>query len=186
MNHLVEIRKNLVTDRVKENQDKAYVEEKRRKLLTIRRRGNRVILSGDNVRLRKVQDADPVIINYLRSLFLEAEDETELKFETDEDKETPKKFIPKLFCQVGDRENGWHSKTEERYATLLLTILSGGQGAKFNLSDKTSPKPAWFCGNWSTYINPTSAHTGPKIVPVLSTNVCFLLKMGRGPLPWSK
>ena len=107
-NHLVDIRKNLVTDRVKENQDKAYAEEKGRKLLTIRRRGNRVILSGDHVRLGKVQDADPVIINYLRSLFLEAEDETELKFETDEDKETPKKFIPKLFCQVEDEKNGWH------------------------------------------------------------------------------
>ena len=124
MNHLVEIRKNLVTDRVKENQGKAYVEEKGRKLLTIRRRGNRVILSGDHVRLGKVQDADPVIINYLRSLFLEAEDETELKFETDEEKETHKKFIPKLFCQVGDKENGWHSKTVERYATLLLMILN--------------------------------------------------------------
>ena len=35
MNKLVEIRKNLVTDRVKENQDKAYVEEKGRELLTI-------------------------------------------------------------------------------------------------------------------------------------------------------
>ena len=53
-------------------------------MLTIRRRGNRVILSGDNVRLRKVQDADQVNINYLRSLFLVAEDETELNFETDE------------------------------------------------------------------------------------------------------
>ena len=84
MNHLVEIRKNLVTDRQgKKNQDKTYVEDKGRELLTIRRRGNRVILSGDNVRLRKVQNADPIIINYLRSLFLEAEDETELKFETD-------------------------------------------------------------------------------------------------------
>ena len=83
MNHLVEIRKNMVTDRVRENQDKTSVDDKGRELLTIRRRGNRVILSGENVRLRKVQNADPVIINYLRSLFLEAEDETELKFETD-------------------------------------------------------------------------------------------------------
>ena len=39
-----------------------------------------------------------------------------LKFETDEDKETPKMFIPKLFCQVEDEKNGWHSKTVERYA----------------------------------------------------------------------
>ena len=67
--------------------------------MTIRRRGNRVILSGDNVRLRKVQNADPVIINYLRSLFLEAEDETELKFETDEDKETS--ILP------GGRQEEW-------------------------------------------------------------------------------
>ena len=67
-----------------------------------------------------MQDADPVIINYLRSLFLEAEDETELEFETDEDKETPKKFIPKLFCQVGDKKNGWHSKTVERYGSSIM------------------------------------------------------------------
>ena len=53
---------------------------------------------------------------------MEAEDETEPKFETDEDKETPKMFIPKLFCQVEDEKNGWHSKTVERYATLLLMI----------------------------------------------------------------
>ena len=44
MNHLVETRKNLVTDRVRENQDKTSVEDKGRELLTIRRRGNRVIL----------------------------------------------------------------------------------------------------------------------------------------------
>ena len=48
----------------------------------------------------------------------------------------PTKFVPKLFCQVGDKKNDWHWKTVERYATLLLTI----QGAKFNISDKTSPK----------------------------------------------
>ena len=44
MNHLVEIRKNLVTDRVTENQSKAYVEQRWRELLTIRSRkpGNTV------------------------------------------------------------------------------------------------------------------------------------------------
>ena len=155
MNHLVEMRKNLVAYRVKEKQDMTYVEEKGREMLTLRRRGNRVIMSGDNVRLRKVQSADPIITDYLRSLFVEDEDETELKFATDEN---PKKFILKLFYQVGDKKNGWHSKTVERYATLLLTILSGGQGGKLSISDKSAPKPAWFCGNWSTFINPTSAH----------------------------
>ena len=95
--------------------------------LFIRRRGNRVILSGDNVRVRKVQEADPVIINYLRSLFLEAKDETELKFETDEDKETPKKLIPKLETrrmvgiqrQLKDMQRFcWRSSAEVRAASL--------------------------------------------------------------------
>ena len=84
-----------------------------------------------------MQNADPIIINYLRSLFLEAEDETELKFETDE--ETPKMFIPKLFCQVEDEKNGWHSKTVERYATLLLMILNRG-----SLEILQHP-PSWRC-----------------------------------------
>ena len=158
MNHLVEMIKSLVADRVKDKQDMAYVEEKGREILTLRRRGNRVIMSGDNIRLRKVQNADPIITDYLRSLFGEEDDGNELRFETDEDTENPNKFIPKLFCQVGDKKNGWHSKTVERYATLLLTILSGGQGGKLSISDKSAPKPAWFCGNWSTFINPTSAH----------------------------
>ena len=64
MNHLVEVRKNLVTDRVKKIRIRPMLRTGR-ELLTIRRRGNRVILSGDNVRLRKVQNADPVIIHKL-------------------------------------------------------------------------------------------------------------------------
>ena len=63
-NHLVEVRKNLVTDRVKKIRIRPMLRTGR-ELLTIRRRGNRVILSGDNVRLRKVQNADPVIIHKL-------------------------------------------------------------------------------------------------------------------------
>ena len=77
-----------------------------------------------------------------------AEDEEEKEFGTDEDKVNPKSFIPKLFCQVGDKTNGWHSKTVQNFATLLLTILSGGQGGKLSISDKSSPKPAWFRGSW--------------------------------------
>ena len=38
-----------------------------------------------------------------------AEEEEEMEFGTDEDKVNPKKSIPKLFCQVGDKTSGWHS-----------------------------------------------------------------------------
>ena len=124
LDKLSEMRKNFVADRVRDKQDQAYVEEKGRALLSLNRSGNRVVMSGDKVRLRKIQEADPVIMNYLtlRNLFLEPEEDTEMEFGTDENRDDPKKFIPKLFCQVGDKRNGWHSKN---FATLLLTIFTG-------------------------------------------------------------
>ena len=84
-------------------------------------------MSGDKARLRKLHDADPVIMDYLRNLFLGPEEDREMEFATDEDRGDPKMLIPKLFCQVGDKRNGWHSKTVQNFPTLLLTILSGSQ-----------------------------------------------------------
>ena len=48
--------------------------------------------------------------------------------------------------------------TVQNFATLLLTILSGGQGGKLSISDKSSPKPAWFRGSWLSNKNPATAH----------------------------
>ena len=46
-----------------------------------------------------------------------------MEFGTDEDKVNPKRFIPRLFSQVGDKTNGWHSKTNtislENFQTKL-------------------------------------------------------------------
>ena len=43
-----------------------------------------------------------------------AEEEEEMEFGTNEEKVNPKKSIPKLSCQVGDKTNGWHSKTTQK------------------------------------------------------------------------
>ena len=43
-----------------------------------------------------------------------AEEEEEIEFGTHEDKVNPKKSIPNLFCQVGDKTSGWHSKTVQK------------------------------------------------------------------------
>ena len=133
MENLADMRKNFVANRARDKQDIVYVEEKGRALLSFRRSENRVIMSGDKARLRKIQEADPVIMDYLRNLFLGPEEDTEMEFATDEDR-----VDPKMFCQVGDKRNGWHSKTVQNFVTLLLTILSGGQGGKLSISDKTS------------------------------------------------
>ena len=75
---LSQMRKNFVADRVRDKQDLVYVEEKGRALLSFRRSENGVIMSGNKRRLKKIQEADPVIINYLRNLFLEPEEEEEI------------------------------------------------------------------------------------------------------------
>ena len=107
--------------------------------------------------MRKIKEADPIVIDFLKNIFVANQDEEEGVFETDEEKEDPKVFIPKLFCQVGDKKSGWHSKTVQAFAVLLLTILSGGQGGKFSMADKGKPPPPWFVGSWQTYTNPTFA-----------------------------
>ena len=43
-----------------------------------------------------------------------AQEEEEMEFGTDEDKVNLKKSIPKLFCQVGDKTSGCHSKTVQK------------------------------------------------------------------------
>ena len=92
--------------------------------------------------MRKIKEADPIVIDFLKNIFVANQDE-----ETDEEKEDPKVLIPKLFCQVGDKKSGWHTKTVQAFAALLLTILSGGQGGKFSMADKGMPTPSWFVGS---------------------------------------
>ena len=64
--------------------------------------------------LKETPVQDPIKIDYLRNLFMGAEEEEEMEFGTNEEKVNPKKSIPKLFCQVGDKTNGWHSKTAQK------------------------------------------------------------------------
>ena len=77
--------------------------------------------------MRKIKEADPIVIDFLKNIFVANQDEEEGVFETDEEKEDPKVFIPKLFCQVGDKKSGWHSKTVQ---ALLLTDPKWGPGRK--------------------------------------------------------
>ena len=75
--------------------------------------------------MRKIKEADPIVIDFLKNIFVSNQDEEEGVFQTDEEKEDPKVFIPKLFCQVGDKK-------------------SGRPGRKFSMADKGKPPPPWF------------------------------------------
>ena len=45
--------------------------------------------------MRKIKEADPIVIDFLKNIFVANQDEEEGVFETDEEKEDPKVFIPK-------------------------------------------------------------------------------------------
>ena len=70
--------------------------------------------------------------------------------------EDPASFIPKLWCQIGDKANGWGVNQAKK---LLLTIMDPGQGGSITLSNTTKPRPMWFNkdANWSKYTQPSSA-----------------------------
>ena len=155
---LTSLRQATIADRTQKKQEKRFVEENKRPLLSLRRRGSQVVLSGDANCVKKLQEAVPILV-WLKEILEESCDIVESpEFVTDE-VEDPVYIIPKLFCQIGDKANGWGVKPVEKMAMLLLTALDAGQGGSVTLSDKSKAKPAWFNNDagWSKYTQPSSA-----------------------------
>ena len=101
-------------------------------------------LSGDRTRCRKLKE-DKQTADIIARMFLEVDGEEEQEehgFVTDDDI-----FLPKLFCQIGDRANGWNYKNIREATELYLSVLGGGKGGRLSLGDKTKPRPAWFDKN---------------------------------------
>ena len=139
---LTRLRQATIADRTQKKQDKRFVEENERPLLGLRRRGAQVVLSGDSKSVKKLQENLPILI-WLKEILEESSDTVENpEFVTDE-VEDPAYLIPKLFCQIGDKANGWGVKPVEKMAMLLLTALDAGQGGSVTLSDKSKAKPAF-------------------------------------------
>ena len=98
---LTTMRKEVVADKLKERQDKEYV-EKGRPYLGFSKRGSKVVVTGDSVRMQKLQ-ANPEALDLIKSFFNGDNENVELKFEKDEEI-----YIPPFFCPVGDVQNGYH------------------------------------------------------------------------------
>ena len=117
-----------------------------------------MVLSGDAKSVKKLQEAVP-ILDWLKEILQENSDIVESPELVTDEVEDPAYLIPKLFCQIGDKANGWGVKPVEKMAMLLLTALDAGQGGSVTLSDKSKAKPAWFNNDagWSKYTQPSSA-----------------------------
>jgi len=135
-------RRNFIADRVKDKEDMSYVEEKERELLSFRRVGGRIVVSGDRTRHRKLK-GDQEVEETIKRMFFDVDEEEEYEeheFVTDNDDVE----IPKLFCQIGDKANGWKHKNVRDATELYLSIMGGGKGGRLSLGDKTKPRSAWF------------------------------------------
>ena len=141
-----------IANRTQKRQEKKIVEESGQPLLTLRSQGCVLVVSGDANSVRQIKEAKP-ILDYLEQILLinpAPEEGREYVCDEEDDK---KQFIPKLFCQIGDKEKGWVAKPVEKMASLLLTILDAGQGVSVTLSDKSKPRPEWINNDagWKKY-----------------------------------
>ena len=154
--NLTKMRQQYILNRNKKREEKKFVEETSQPLLSFRRKGNKLIVSGDSYSVRKINEAGP-ILEYLEEILLLNEAPEEGRRYVCQGEENNEEFIPKLFCQVGDKKRGWAAKPVEKMASLLFTIMDAGQGGSITLSDKSKPKPDWFNADagWNTYTQQT-------------------------------
>ena len=157
---LTTMRKEVVADKLKERQDKEYV-EKGRPYLGFSKRGSKVVVTGDSVRMQKLQ-ANPEALDLIKSFFNGDNENVELKFEKDEEI-----YIPPFFCPVGDVQNGYHHKNVERFLVVLLNILDSGKvgGSKTANKERNPIPPPWFTDkvgylNWK---NPSYSNIGDNL-----------------------
>ena len=160
---LTRLRQATIADRTQKKQEKRFVEESKRPLLSLRKKGAHVVLSGDSESVKKLQKAAP-ILEFLQEILQKNTDTIESPEFVTDDAEDPV-LIPKLFCQIGDKANGWGVKPVEKMAMLLLTVMDAGQGGSVTLSDKSKAKPAWFNNDagWRKYTQLSSATFEEKL-----------------------
>ena len=147
---LTTMRKEVVADKLKERQDKEYV-EKGRPYLGFSKRGSKVVVTGDSVRMQKLQ-ANPEALDLIKSFFNGDNENVELKFEKDEEI-----YIPPFFCPVGDVQ-------VTTILVVLLNILDSGKvgGSKMANKERNPIPPPWFTDkvgylNWK---NPSYSNIG--------------------------
>ena len=142
---LTKLRKDVVADKMLEKMEMTYVVEKKRKLLSFRKRHNQVIVSGDKNRVNAFK-AYPDAEEWIKGLF-----------EGDDDDQEEKEYalgenitIPRLFCAFKNKALGWTWKNVEKYSTLCLNILGFGKGSQsLGKKDASSEIPPW----WSKHVN---------------------------------
>ena len=110
---LTRLRQATIADRTQKKQEKRFVEESKRPLLSLRRKGAHIVLSGDSESVKKLRQAAP-IFEYLKEILEENTDTVESPEFVTDDVEDPVWTVPKLFCQIGDKANGWGVKPVEK------------------------------------------------------------------------
>ena len=124
LGNLTRIRQAVIADRTQRKQEKKYVVESRRLFLSFMKRGLSVVVSGNVESVLRIKEAGPVL-EFLEEIMLGNDDHLDQPEYATNESEDPASFIPKLWCQIGDKANGWGVNQAKK---LLLTIMDPGQG----------------------------------------------------------
>ena len=100
------MRQMFIANRTQKRQEKKFVEESGQPLLTLRSQGCVLVVSGDANSVRQIKEAKP-ILDYLEQILLINPTPEEGREYVCDEEANKKQFIPKLFCQIGDKEKGW-------------------------------------------------------------------------------
>ena len=107
-----------IANRTQKRQEKKFVQESGQPLLTLRSQGCVLVVSGDANSVRQIKEAKP-ILDYLEQILLinpAPEEGREYVCDEEDDK---KQFIPKLFCQIRDKEKGWKFKSPGKSESVM-------------------------------------------------------------------
>ena len=155
----------VVADKVKERNDKDYV-QKGRKYLGFTTRGGQVVCSGDAGSMAKMREY-PEAMEFLKSLLHGDNTDHEENLDTDFKFESDEVEIPPCPFPLGDKENGHTHKNVEKFLVLLLNILDSGKvgGSKLSKKTENAIAPPWFTKRvrFKTYTNPSHASAEDNI-----------------------
>ena len=116
---LTKMRQQYILNRSKKREEKKFVEETSQPLLSFRRKGNKLIVSGDSYSVRKINEAGP-ILEYLEEILLLNEAPEEGRRYVCQGEENNEEFIPSFSARSEIRRGGGRRNLLRKWQACFL------------------------------------------------------------------
>ena len=116
---LTKMRQQYILNRNKKREEKKFVEETSQPLLSFRRKGNKLIVSGDSYSARKINEAGP-ILEYLEEILLLNEAPEEGRRYVSQGKKTTRSSSPSFSARSEIRRGGGRRNLLRKWQACFL------------------------------------------------------------------